>query len=133
MRLVLDTNVVVSALPSPRDAQARALDRVLAGDHVLLLDDRIRAEYAEVLARPRFGFGAHDVATLLAWLSAWAEPVDAKPLRLKLPDPDDLPFVEVALAGRADALVTGNPRHYDVPGIPGAVRVVSPAELLGML
>ena len=130
---MLDTNVVVSALLSPRGAPARVLDRVLAGDHVLLLDDRIRAEYAEVLARPKFGFAAHDVTTLLAYLAAWGEPVVARPLRIKLPDPDDLPFVEVAVTGRADALVTGNPRHYDVPGIAGEVRIVSPADLLGTL
>jgi len=132
VRLVLDTNVVVSALLSPRGAPGRVLDQVLAGDHVLLLDDRIRAEYAEVLARPKFAFAAHDVATLLAYLAAWGEPVVAEPVRVQLPDPDDLPFVEVALTGRADALVTGNPRHYDVPGLPEAVRVVSPAGLLAM-
>lgn len=130
MRLVLDTNVVVSALLTPHGAPARVLDLVLSGDHIVLLDDRIRAEYAEVLARPRFGFAPLDVATLLRYLSAWGESVAARPLDLKLPDPDDLPFLEVAVAGRADVLVTGNPRHYSVPAVSVAVRVMSPAQFL---
>lgn len=129
MRLVLDTNVAVSALLTPHGAPARVLDLVLSGDHIVLLDDRIRAEYAEVLARPRFGFAPLDVATLLGYLFGWAESVVARPLDLKLPDPDDLPFLEVAVAGRADALVAGNPRHYLVPASV-AVRVMSPAQFL---
>jgi putative PIN family toxin of toxin-antitoxin system len=129
VRLVLDTNVLVSALLSPRGAPARVLDRIFMGDHVLLLDDRILAEYAEVLARPRFGFAPRDVAALLAWIEAWGEPVAAEPLRIRLADPDDLPFVEVAVTGRADALVTGNPRHFDVRDLAGTLRVVVPADL----
>jgi hypothetical protein len=38
--------------------------------------------------------------------------VEARPVSLPVPDPDDLPFIEVALSGAADSLVTGNTRHF---------------------
>lgn len=69
------------------------------------------------------------VARALAWIEPWGEPVAAEPLRIRLADPDDLPFVEVAVTGRADALVTGNPRHFDVRDLAGTLRVVVPADL----
>jgi putative PIN family toxin of toxin-antitoxin system len=130
LRLVLDTNVLVSGLLNPLGAPARVLDLTLAGTAILLYDDRIRAEYAEVLRRPRFGFAAADIAMLLRTLESWVEPVVAPPLPVMLPDADDLPFLEVAVAGRADALVTGNVRHFT--GAHG-VRVATPAELVATL
>lgn len=132
-RVVLDTNVVISALLSPYRAAARALDLVLAGELTALLDDRIATEYREVAHRPRFGFVAADVDHVLDALAAIADHVVARPLGVELPDPDDLSFLEMAVAGRADALVTGNARHF-VP-IRGRhpVRIVSPRELLDAL
>ena len=130
MRIVLDTNVVVSGLLNPHGAPARVLDAVLAGAHVLLLDDRIRAEYAEVFKRPRFGFAPADVAALITGLESCGESVVAPPTVTALPDPDDLPFLEVALAGRADRLVTGNLRHYPAGSSSPHLRIVSPAQFL---
>src|SRR5438067_11748443 len=111
-RVVLDTNVVISALLSPHRAAAQVLDLVLAGGLAALLDDRVIAEYRDVARRPRFGFAAADVDRVLDAAAAVAEHVVAVPLDVELPDPDDLPFLEVAVAGRAGALVTGNARHF---------------------
>lgn len=113
MRAVLDTNVLVSGLLSPHRTTDRVVDLVLAGQLVLLADDRILAEYAEVLGRPKFGFRAEDVMDVLNYLRATAERVTAPPLGVDLPDPGDLAFLEVAAAGGADALVTGNTRDYE--------------------
>ena len=55
----------------------------------------------------------------------------AQPLDVVLPDPDDLPFLEVAASGRA-ILVTGNRRHFPKAAI-GPVRVLSPADFLETL
>lgn len=52
MRIVLDTNVLVSGLLNPHGSPGRLLDHFLAGDITLLVDDRILAEYGEVLRRP---------------------------------------------------------------------------------
>lgn len=132
MRVVLDTNVLVSGLLTPHGASARVLDLMLAGDLVPLVDDRIMDEYRAVLHRPRFGFAPADVATLLAYLTTWAEPIVARPLALELPDPDDVPFLEVASAGAAEALITGNPRHFHPVRGEHRVRIVGPGPFLAV-
>ncbi len=120
MRVVLDTNVLVSGLLSPFGTPARVLDLLTTGVIIPLFDDRILQEYTEVLARPRFGFAEDDVGTLLAYVRVHGELVVAPPLDVELPDPDDLPFLEVAAAAGARAVVTGNaggmvPRGASVP------------------
>lgn len=67
MILVVDTNVVVSALLSPRGAPGRVLDLVLGRALDLAIDDRILAEYRAVLSRARFGFDPADVEALMAF------------------------------------------------------------------
>jgi putative PIN family toxin of toxin-antitoxin system len=130
VRVVLDTNVLVSGLLTPHGASARVLDLVLIGDLIPVADDRILDEYAAVLARPRFGFAEADVAGLLRYLATWGEHVVAPPLDLELPDPDDVPFLEVAVAGRAAALITGNLRHFRPVRGKHRVHVVGPGRCL---
>jgi len=52
------------------------------------------------------------VDALLEQIEAEGFFVVARPLKKHLPDPDDEPFLEVALSGKVDALITGNKRHY---------------------
>lgn len=133
MRLVVDTNILVSALLTPSGIPARLVERVQAGSHAVLFDARILDEYHRVLNRPEFPFSPGAVAALLSAVEFSGLGIDAPPLEIRLPDPDDLPFLEVAAAGRADALVTGNARHF-VP-LEGAhgIRVVSPREGVELL
>ncbi|MBX6378039.1 MAG: putative toxin-antitoxin system toxin component, PIN family [Clostridia bacterium] len=129
--IVLDTNVLVSALLTPLGTPARLLDAVLARRVRVLFDDRILAEYGEVLARERFGFDPDDVGALLDFLKSEGQAVVAPPQGVVLPDPDDVMFVEVALAGGADAIVTGNRSHFP-DGMCRGIPVLSPAEFLGL-
>jgi len=128
--IVLDTNVLVSALLSPFGTPARVLDQVLSNVVQLAFDDRILAEYSEVLKRPRFGFPANDIQALLNHIQLNGRQIAAAPARLrKFPDPGDLPFAEVALSAPADVLVTGNVSHFrslEWRGIP----VLTPAEFM---
>lgn len=111
-------------------APDEVLQLILRGDATLLVDSRILAEYDEVIARSHFGFDATERRALLDTLSAVAEHVVAPHLRLALPDSDDVKFVEVADAGRADALVTGNRRHFTARSGKIRVRVISPRQLM---
>ncbi len=98
--------------------------------HVLLaLDHRIFAEYAEVLLRPEFGLPPDRVWDLLEFLWRTGEKVHAPPLETRLPDPADVMFLEVAVAAMADALVTGNTKHFPAAQRQG-VRVLSPRAFL---
>ncbi len=103
---------------------------ILQGDVILLADSRILGEYDEVTARARFGFDPRKRRVLLAQLASIAEVVQSRPLRLALPDDEDRMVVEVAVAGRADAIVTGNTRHYlPADGSALAVAVLTPRQL----
>ena len=112
MRIVLDTNVLVSALLSGGGIPYMAFQLVLQGDATLLADSRILAEYDEVTARSHFHFDPTERSATMRALARIAEAVVARPLRITLPDPDDRMFVEVAIAGEADAIVTGNIKHF---------------------
>jgi predicted nucleic acid-binding protein len=59
------------------------------------------------------------------------EPVAPLPVAANLPDPSDLPFLEVAASAEA-VLVTGNLRHFPKKAA-GRVAVISPAELIEIL
>src|SRR5437867_13396433 len=109
MKIVLDTNVLVSGLLRSQGNPAQVVALVLAGAVQVCLDERILAEYDEVLARPRFQFEPQRVREVLDKLGADGLAVDATAIpHLDLPDPDDEPFLAVALAASADFLVTGN-------------------------
>lgn len=112
MKIVLDTNVLVSGLLNPHGPPGRVVDLIVSGAVKVLFDDRIVAEYREVLARPRFRFDPDDVVTLIEFILTEGEAVTGTPLAISLPDPDDLPFLEVAVTGAAAALVTGNADHF---------------------
>lgn len=131
-RLVLDTNVLVSGLLTPHGVSARLVDLAQREELRVLYDDRILQEYHRVLRRPRFGFSVAAVALLLEFVALNGERVVARPLSPAGADPSDQPFLEVAVSGAADLLVTGNRRHYPRSPV-GSVRVVDPAEALRQL
>lgn len=113
MRIVLDTNVLVSGLHNPDGAPGRIVDLVMGGQVRLLYDDRILGEYLDVLARPELGIDPSLAQAVVGYIRLSGERVTALPLPADtLPDPDDLPFAEVAVSGAAEALVSGNARHF---------------------
>ena len=126
MRIVLDTNVLVSALMTPHGAPAAVVSNILAGRLALLFDERILDEYRAVLTRPRVAFDPGQVDTLLGALEGGGSGIGAAPLDIDWVDPDDAPFLEVAVTGQADALVTGNLKHFPNNRVP----IVTPAVLM---
>lgn len=129
MRIVLDTNVLVSGLLSPFGSPGEIVRMVSSGAISLCVDARIRSEYAQVLARPRFGFDPDAVAALLDYIDVCGEIVASGPLTERLPDPDDEPFLEIAVAGAVDCLVTGNHVHFP-PEARVTALVLTPAEFI---
>ena len=129
MRVVIDTNVLVSGLLSPFGPPGVIVGLIAAGRPSLCYDSRILAEYNEVLGRPSFPFAEKNVAVLMAQIRTGGELATANPLSVRLPDPDDEPFLEVAASAMVEFLVTGNLKHFPRERRQG-VRVVSPRELL---
>jgi len=129
LRVVLDTNVLVSGLLSPFGPPGEIVRLVSSGSISLCLDARILTEYEEVLARPKFSFDQDDVLALLDFIDSRSEFVAAQPLSVRLPDTDDEPFLEVTVAASADCLITGNMAHFP-PDTRAGATVVSPAEFM---
>lgn len=129
MKIVLDTNVLVAGLLTPFGPCGAIVRMVSSGDLTLCLDARILSEYNEVLRRPKFRFEPDKVAPLLDYVEHSGEIAASSPLPAPLPDPDDQPFLEVALAGPAACLVTGNHAHFPAKHCQG-VKVLSPSEFL---
>lgn len=127
MKIVLDTNVLVSGLLNPYQAPGKIVRMTSAGTFSLCYDARILAEYREVLVRPKFKFQRSHVEALLDQIRGEGTLVAASPLLTRLPDPQDEMFLEVALAGGARCLVTGNLKHYPASKRQG-MNVFSPAE-----
>jgi len=132
VRLVFDTNVLVSVLLTPGGTSDRAFRIAVATGATLLYDARMLAEYRAVLSRAKFraAITPRMIEQLVSGITEAGEKIDALAADLDLPDPDDLPFLEVALTGRADALVTGNARHFQPAR---GIVVVSPGRLLKLL
>jgi putative PIN family toxin of toxin-antitoxin system len=127
MRIVLDTNIVVSGLLQSQGNPAQVLTLVLSGAIQVCHDERILAEYAEVLSRPRFKFDPQRVREVLTKLEMDGLPINATGQRdLNLPDASDEPFLAVTLAASVDFLVTGNLSDYPPDKCRGCA-VVSPA------
>ena len=133
MRVVLDTNVLVSALLTGGGTADMAVQLILQGAATLLVDSRILAEYDDVTPRTRFGFDEAERRAVLDALELIAEPVVARPLRVALPDPDDRVFVEVALAGQADVIVTGDVKHFVPRRSALGARVQAPREFVNAM
>ncbi|NTW29514.1 MAG: putative toxin-antitoxin system toxin component, PIN family [Coriobacteriia bacterium] len=129
MRIVLDTNVLVSGLLSPFGPPGEIVRMVSSGEITLCLDARILSEYEDVLARPKFGFDEDAVAALLDYIDYRGHATASSPLGQRLPDPADEPFLEVALACGAECLVTGNLIHFP-PDARQGMNVVAPIEFL---
>ena len=103
MRLVVDTNVLVSGLLAPFGAPGVIVSLIAAGRLVICYDARILAEYRDVLRRPAFPSEEEAIAPFLAQIQAQGEMVVPVPLSIGLRDADDETFLEVAAAARVES------------------------------
>ena len=132
IRVVIDTNVLVSALLSRQGPNARVLDLVLAGKLQPCVTEEVLSEYRGVLSRPKFhGIGQASISALIELLETVS--VKVRPtvtLKISSDEPDNRIY-ECAAAAGARYIVTGNRRHFEQPC--GSVEIVSARELLDLL
>jgi len=131
MKVVLDTNVLVSGLLCGSRPCGQLVGLALEGTLPFCVDERILAEYEAVLPRPKIGIDSREVTDVLEMIRTEAELVTAVPLAVALPHEDDRAFLEVAATSKA-VLVTGNARHFPKK-LRGEVPVVDCREVLELL
>ena len=128
--VVLDTNVLVSSLLSQKSWPAKILDLILDDRIQVAYDDHILAEYEEVLSRPELQIHPSKMLAVIDHIELTGNFVESESLSIEgYTDPDDVMFAEVFITSNADALITGNLRHYK-PLLHHNALVLSPAQFM---
>lgn len=112
MKVVLDTNVLVSALINADGIPAKITALVLNGKIKILYDNRIIFEYIDVLSRKDFGFDVDTINSLIGYFQNDGEFVNSEFINAKFTDETDRKFYEVYKSGNAQYLITGNLKHF---------------------
>ena len=130
LKIVLDTNVIVSAHLNPDGLERAVLNFALASKG-LVVSREILVEYSEVLRRKRFSIDPSLVDQSMGLIEASATKIASQgKLSVSKHEPDNR-FLECAQAAEADFLVTGNRRHF--PTQWRRTRIVSARELLEII
>jgi putative PIN family toxin of toxin-antitoxin system len=130
-RVVLDTNIIVSALLQPLGPPAQVFSLAAGGSIQLCISGEVYAEYEEVIRRPRFRRDETVIAAALDTIREkgfWVKPTEA--IRA-CADPDDDIFLECAQAVRASYLVTGNLKHFPAAWL--ETRIVTARRFLEIM
>jgi putative PIN family toxin of toxin-antitoxin system len=128
LRLVLDTNILVSAALKPESLQRTTLLVAMTKPARLYVSQAILEEFAEVLARPELGIRKGIRLQILQLIRNHSHlVVPGRALNVSS-DPEDNIFLECADAARADYLITGNKRHF--PAFWKQTKVISSREFV---
>jgi putative PIN family toxin of toxin-antitoxin system len=129
--VVIDTNVLVSAVLKSHSVPGSIVELAFDGPIIPILNEAIEKEYREVLSRPKFHLPEDLIEGIMSTFHKRAIYVDAEHLDVELPDPKDLIFYEVVMEERKEEeayLVTGNIRHF-----PNRPFIVTPREMLDII
>lgn len=113
MQLVIDTNIIVSALLSADSNAFKVLSDALDGKYTVLISEEIFQEYQDVLHREKFGFDEEIISFLLEWFKENAIWIEVSKSNIPMKDEKDRVFYDLAKSCKA-RLVTGNIKHYPV-------------------
>ena len=138
VRVVVDTDVIVAAMRSPRGASAAILGTARQGRVMLLVSVPLALEYEAICSeaehRLAAGLSEREVEIFVDAVVAMAEPVKTHFLwRPQLRDPSDEMVLETAVNGRADGLVTFNVRDFGTVPARFGIEVMIPREVLGRM
>jgi putative PIN family toxin of toxin-antitoxin system len=131
LRLVVDTNVLVSAALKPDSLQRTTFLLAITKPGRLYISTPVLEEYAEVLTRPELSIRKGLRLQLLQLIRNRGHLVTPSRHIEVTSDPDDNIFVECADAARADFLITGNRRHF--PAFWKNTKVVTPREFVSLV
>jgi len=131
LRLVLDTNIIVSASLKPDGLQRTVVLLAMKRPARLYVSPAILAEYREVLSRRELQIRPGLRQQLLALIARRARSVVPRRRLQVTSDPGDNIFLECADTARADYLVTGNARHF--PTFWKKTKIITSLEFLSIV
>jgi putative PIN family toxin of toxin-antitoxin system len=137
MRVVLDTNTVISRYLSPSGPPAHIFQYWEQGAFTLVVSEPILSEIERVFSYPRInkrlGLSDKEIAGIVAGFATFGELVTPQQrLHVVEADPDDDMLVECAVEGKADYLVSGNDHLLDIKEYQG-IQILTPAEFVLVL
>jgi putative PIN family toxin of toxin-antitoxin system len=124
VNVVLDTNVLVSALWSADGNPSKIVRMIPENIIVPHFCEKILLEYRAVLSRPSFHFNQRSVDELIELFIFFGRNVDVLKSDIMLPDESDRIFFDTAICGKA-ILITGNLKHF-----PAEPFIMSPVDFL---
>jgi len=130
LRLVIDTNVVVSAALKPECLQRTTLLLAITKPALFYVSRPILEEYADVLSRPELGIRKGSRQQLLQLIRNNSHIVTPSRRLEVASDPDDNVFLECADAARADYLITGNQKHF--PRFWKKTKIITTREFISL-
>jgi len=130
LRLVIDTNVVVSAALKPEGLQRTTLLLAITKAARFYVSRPILEEYADVLSRPELGIRKGSRQQLLQLIRNNSHIVTPSRRLEVASDPDDNVFLECADAARADYLITGNQKHF--PRFWKKTKIITTREFISL-
>jgi putative PIN family toxin of toxin-antitoxin system len=136
MRVVVDTNILVRAVIRPHGTVGPVLLRLRQGDYTLLYARSLLEELIDVLNRPRirekYRLTDWDIQTIIGLILLRGESVTPTERIVACRDPKDDKFLEVAVTGKADVIVSGDQDLLTLDPYAG-IPIVPPNAFLRML
>jgi len=130
-KVVLDTNVFVSAYLKPNRISVKVVDLWILGVFQLVVCEEILDEYSEILLRKGISYNLVKELNKQIWNTAIKIKIH-KRLNLVKDDPDDDKFIECALEGKANIIVSGDPHLLKLEVFRG-IKILTPKEYLELL
>lgn len=135
VRILLDTNVLISALLSKEGPPGQVLSAIQRGRHILISSHYLAEELRAVANRPhlRSRISHEEVETLIYNLGAVGFVVSELPVVNLSSDPKDNPILATAIVGRADFIVSGDKNHMQNLGEVQGIPILTPRDALERL
>ena len=135
MRVVIDTNVLISAVIKPQNRLGMVIVRLRKGDYVLLYSEELLDELTEVMARPKlrkYGLNPETAGAVIDSILAKGEKVKLMTVFDICRDPDDNLLLALAVDGDADYIVSGDQDLLDLMKVQ-VIPIITPAKFLDTL
>jgi putative PIN family toxin of toxin-antitoxin system len=125
MKIVLDTNIIVSAFLNPKGIPGEIISLILTKKITICYDNKIFSEYMEILKKSKFNFDNILVDEFLDFIKENGEYIIAEPQKIKFADEDDKMFYDVYKSSDANYIITGNKKHF-----PKEKNIITPREYI---